>query len=111
MISSETFGALVLALGVSKWVTGRLNVPPTLRRLVSDSAYVQRIVAGEFAAAATDAWRCAQCATTHPPLEDCPTKCRGCGGYHPGLIRCGKLWDLERREQRLREAEAREARS
>jgi hypothetical protein len=43
------------------------------------------------------------------PLEDCPPKCRGCNGHHPGLTRCSKLWDLEMREQQDRERDEREA--
>jgi hypothetical protein len=108
-IPIETFGALVMALGTSKWVSGQLSVPPTLRRLIGDAPYQRRIIAGEFAATSTDAWRCAQCKSHHPPLDDCPPKCRGCHGHHPTDRSCGALAALESHERHERERAEAEA--
>jgi hypothetical protein len=106
-MTDDEFGALIEALGRSKWVAGPLNIPPTLRRLVDDRAYRQRILNGEFAAP-MGVWRCAQCTGAHPAIETCPPKCRGCDGHHPGLARCRKLYDLEQQEENeRRQADAR----
>jgi hypothetical protein len=88
-----------MALGVSKWTTGQLSVPPPLRRLVSDATYRQRIIAGEFAATSTDEWRCAQCKAHHSAVKDCPPKCRGCHAHHPADRLCGALVALESHER------------
>jgi hypothetical protein len=106
----ETFAALNRALSASKWVSGVLSIPPTLRRLADDSAYVARIVAGEFADLALGAqpWRCPDCQTTdHGPLDDCAPYCDDCRRHHAADLKCTAREMRLDSERRDREARAR----
>jgi hypothetical protein len=110
-IPIETFGELVMCLATSKYLRpsdyGLRGGAPTLRKLLKDVSYRDRILQGEFAATSPDQWRCALCKSKHGALEDCPPQCRGCGHRHLGP--CAKLLALEHRERDEREREEREA--
>lgn len=86
-IAIEAFDDLTEALATSKWIDGVLQVPPTLRRLVSDGAYRDRIIAGEFRAPAIK-WRCRDCGHTHRAHDVCPPKCEHCRQRHDSSLRC-----------------------
>jgi hypothetical protein len=96
--TNEVANSLLMQLGCSKWTTGKLDIAPTLRRLVSDPAYAQRIINGEFAGKALHLWLCPTCMYQHPPLDDCPAP-QKCGRRHPARDWCAKCRDLDYQEQ------------
>jgi hypothetical protein len=95
-IKEKTFNALISELASSKWVSGVLQKPPTLNRLLrflDGDGLLQRVVDGEFREPALK-WSCPECETQHEPLEDCPPPCRGCGRIHDERIYCVRLREL-----------------
>jgi hypothetical protein len=105
-IPLDTFGRLLDQLSGSKWISGQLHTPPTLRRLVGDRSYVDRIVAGEFTAVGARL-RCPDCEGSHSLIDACPPRCRGCGQAHRTDVHCQWLASLEAREAREAELVAR----
>jgi hypothetical protein len=94
----ETFCKLTVALFESKWLSERMNIPPTLRRLLDDQAYTAKVIAGTYRDPQRT-WQCPDCKLGHSPLDGCPPKCRAClTGHSPGYV-CRRLQDLEEREQ------------
>lgn len=94
----EPFKQLVEQLACSKWVTNRLDIPPTLRRLLKPDDYAERILFGEFAAFEPAAWHCDQCGQQHRMFADCPpaaAPCEGCGSIHPADVYCHRLHALQ----------------
>ena len=102
----ETFGVLVEQLACSKWTSGQLSVPPTLRRLVDDSVYRDRILRGEFRALGAR-WQCPECHADHQAHADCPPQCDDCGRHHDPEIACLQRQQREHREQQEQENRAR----
>jgi hypothetical protein len=95
---AEEFGALVVALFESAWVSGDMRIPPTLRRLVSEPAFATRVIAGEFRARSGHRWQCPDCRYPHSPVDACPPKCRACHEPHSPGYQCSRLKELEERE-------------
>src|SRR5206468_1921930 len=89
---------LMRALFCAKWVTSAMSIPPTLRRLLDDAAYRERVVRGEFAAPSLK-WSCPDCAADHAPTGECPPACRGCNRHHSPAEYCIKRRQLEQRER------------
>lgn len=98
--SVEAFDGLVKALACSKWVTGEggLKVTPTLRVLLIQRGYADRIIRGEFADLHSR-WRCPDCDTDHAPTGDCPPPCRACQRPHAHGFVCTRAMEMEARER------------
>jgi hypothetical protein len=98
--SVEAFDGLVKALACSKWVTGEggLKVTPTLRVLLIQRGYADRIIRGEFADVHSR-WRCPDCDTDHAPTGDCPPPCRACQRPHAHGFVCPRAMEMEARER------------
>jgi hypothetical protein len=77
-INPGTFSKLVRELAMSGWLNptkSGLQFVPTLRRLVQDEEYLDRILSGEFVdrdGADPDEWKCPDCAMRHEPIAECP---------------------------------------
>lgn len=104
----ETFAQLAAELRRSKWVSGRMNTPPTLRRLVSDRAYVDRVIRGEFRDTALRS-DCPDCQLDHALTAECPPVCRACNRPHTPGYQCSYLRNLEDRERAERDDAALDA--
>lgn len=88
------FETLIEALFCSKWVDGQLHTPPTLRRMVQDLDYRDRVMRGEFARMARTDIMHDVCNHRHGLFEACPSP-RPCGRYHDRGY-CAHCYRLER---------------
>lgn len=104
--SEQRKGEVIAALFNSKWRTGQLNIPPTLGRLIRDTAYTDRIIRGEFIAADAKGFVCPDCKVKHQPCAVCPPPCRGCNRHHGPETYCHGLKQIQWREESERQVGA-----
>jgi hypothetical protein len=99
------FNALVRQLACSKWVTGKMNIPPTLSKLIANPDYAERVIAGEFRSL-EGRWKCPDCQLGHEPTDECPELCRACHIAHNVGYLCTRLENLKADEAEQAELNA-----